>query len=142
MPLHQQQQQMWPMHVGAPPHFHRTVKEHLNPTSGEQWLGRGGTVNWPARSHKLNSLYFWLWEQLNALLYSASNTDLEVLQQRVLNACQEIRVKPGIPETVRTSVGRRAECLVEIHWNHTEHVLRRSHEHRPYLSRHWFLGIC
>jgi hypothetical protein len=48
VPLHQQH--MWFMHDGAPSHFLRTVRQHLNQTLGEQRIGRGGPVNWPARS--------------------------------------------------------------------------------------------
>jgi hypothetical protein len=71
--------------------------------------------------------------------------DLEVLQHRVENACQERQeagVKAGIFVRVRTSVRRRAGTSVEMHGNHTEHLLQPSYEHRPYLNRHWFLDIC
>jgi hypothetical protein len=51
-----------------------------------------------------------------------------VLQQRVENSCQEIRVKPHIFDMVRTSV-------VQIHGNHIQRLLYRLHEHRPYLSK-------
>jgi hypothetical protein len=44
VPVHQRHH-MWFMHDGAPPHFLRTVKQHLNHTFGEQWIGRGGPVN-------------------------------------------------------------------------------------------------
>jgi hypothetical protein len=87
VPLHQRQH-MWSMHDGAPPHCLRTVRQHLNQTFGEQWIGRGGPVNWPARSPDLNSLDFWLPGHLKALVCSAPISDLEVLQQRVQNACQ------------------------------------------------------
>jgi hypothetical protein len=39
------------------------------------------------------------------------------------------------------SVRRRAESCVEMEENYTEHLLQRSHEHYPYLRRHWFLDI-
>jgi hypothetical protein len=44
-PVPIQQQRMWFMHGGAPPHLPNTVRQHLNQTCGEQWLGRGGPVN-------------------------------------------------------------------------------------------------
>jgi hypothetical protein len=58
VPLHQQH--MWFMHDGTPPHYLRVVRQHLNRTFGEQWIGRGDPVNWPARSPDLNPLDFWL----------------------------------------------------------------------------------
>jgi hypothetical protein len=60
---------------------------------------------------------------LETLVYSAPINDVQVLQQRVENACQEIRVKPGIPGRVRKSVLRRDESCVEMHGNYTEHAL-------------------
>jgi hypothetical protein len=114
---------MWFMHDWAVPHFLCIVRQHLNQTLGEQWIGRRGPVNWPARSPDLKPLGILLWGQLKTLVYSAPINDLEVLQQRVENVCQEIRVEPGIFNTMRTSVRRRAESCVEMHGNHIEHLL-------------------
>jgi hypothetical protein len=50
-------------------------------------------------------------------------------------------VKPGILDRLPTSVRRRVESCVEMHGNHTRASAMETHEHRPYLSRHWFLGI-
>jgi hypothetical protein len=36
-PLHQGEE-AWFMRGGAPPHFLRTVRQHLNETFGEQWM--------------------------------------------------------------------------------------------------------
>jgi hypothetical protein len=84
------------MNDGAPPHFFQIVRQHLNQTFGEQWTGSRSPVNWPARSPDLNPLDFWLWGQLKTLAYTAPINDLQVLQQQVENACQEIQVKPVI----------------------------------------------
>jgi hypothetical protein len=121
------------MHDEEPPLFLRTVR---------QWIGRRSRVNWPVWSPALNSLELWLWGHAKTLMHSAPINDLEVLQQRVENACQEIRVKPGIFDRVHTSVRWRAESYVEMCGNHTEHLLLRSHEHCPYLCRHRLLNIC
>jgi hypothetical protein len=111
------------MHDGAPLNFPLIVRQHLNQTFGEHWTGRGDPVNWPAQSSDLNPLDFWLWEHLNTFVYSVPINDLEVLQQRVENSCQEMRVKPGIFGRVHISVRRRAESCVEMHGNHTEELL-------------------
>jgi hypothetical protein len=66
-PLHQRQH-MWYMHDGASPHFVRIVTQHL---FGEQWIGRGGPVSWPARSPDLNPLDLLLWRHLKSLVYWA-----------------------------------------------------------------------
>jgi hypothetical protein len=54
VPLHKQYIRF--MHDGTPPHFLRIVRHHLNQTFGDQWIGRGGPVNWPARTPDLNPL--------------------------------------------------------------------------------------
>jgi hypothetical protein len=52
------------MHNGAWPHFLRIVRQHMNQTFGEEWIGRGDPLNWPAQSSDLNPLDFWLWGHL------------------------------------------------------------------------------
>jgi hypothetical protein len=44
VPLYQRQHK-WFLHDGAPPHSLRIVRQHLNQTFGEQWIGGGGPVN-------------------------------------------------------------------------------------------------
>jgi hypothetical protein len=116
--------------------FPRTVRQHVNQTFGEQWIGRGGLVNWPARSPDLISLDIWLWGHRQNSVFSTPINDLEVLQHRVENASHEIPMKSGILGRVRRSVRRRAAGCVEMHGNHKERLLQRTHEHRPYLNRH------
>jgi hypothetical protein len=70
VPLHQRQH-MWFMLDGAPPHFLRIVRPHLNQALDERGIGRGGPVSWPALSPDLNPPDFWLWGHLKTLVYSA-----------------------------------------------------------------------
>jgi hypothetical protein len=120
------------MHGGAQ-YLLRTVRQHLSQTFDEQWMRRGGPVDWPARSPDLNPLEFWQLGHLKALVCLVPIIDLEVLQKRVENTCREIRMKPDFFERVRSSLRQRAESCVEMHGNHTKH--------RPYLSRHEFLNV-
>lgn len=52
---------VWWQQDGAPAHYAQTVRDYLNETFGDRWIGRGGPVHWPARSPDLNSLVFFLW---------------------------------------------------------------------------------
>jgi hypothetical protein len=97
---------MWPVHEGtasSSPHCQRAPVPDL----GKQCIGRGDLVNWSARSFDLNSMDFCLWGYLNNSVYLAPINVLELLQQRVKNACQEIRVKRGFFDRLRSSVRRR-----------------------------------
>jgi hypothetical protein len=77
---------------------------HFHQAFGEQWRGRGGQVNWPTQSPDLNPLHFLLWRRLKTLVYSGPMNGLVVLQQRVVDARQKIRVKTGEFKRERTYV--------------------------------------
>lgn len=51
-------QQMWYQHDGAPPHFRQDVRNFLNNSFPERWIGRRGPIHWPARSPDLTPLDF------------------------------------------------------------------------------------
>ncbi|GFV14369.1 uncharacterized protein TNCV_808011 [Trichonephila clavipes] len=38
---------MWFQQHGVPAHFSISVRNHLDATCGERWIGRGGPVHWP-----------------------------------------------------------------------------------------------
>jgi hypothetical protein len=118
MPLHQRQH-MWLIHYGAPTNFLRIVRQYVTQIFGEPWMGRGGPVNWLARSPDLNPLNIWVWGPEDFGVFSADQW-LRGIKQRVENVCQEIRVKPGIFDRVLTSVRRRAESCVGMHVNHID----------------------
>jgi len=46
---------MYFQHDGAPPHYTRYVREDLNESFRNRWLGRGGPVAWPLWSPDLNT---------------------------------------------------------------------------------------
>ncbi|KAJ4444490.1 hypothetical protein ANN_06282 [Periplaneta americana] len=51
-------ERIWFQHDGAPPHFDRRVRNHLNATFPDRWIGGGGPVPWPPRSPNLTPLDF------------------------------------------------------------------------------------
>lgn len=48
----------------APAHFSHIVCNHLHFRFGQQWIGIGGPVLWPARSLDLSFIDFFLWGQV------------------------------------------------------------------------------
>ena len=46
---------------GAPPHFALPVREYLNRTFPNRWIGRGSHGLWAARSPDLTPMDFFLW---------------------------------------------------------------------------------
>lgn len=119
----QLRQQLWFMHDGAPAHFSRLAREHLNRTYQNRWIGRGGPQFWPPRSPDLNSLDFYLWGHLKTLVYHTPIMTLEELRNRIIDGCETIRNTPGIFERVRNSMRRRAEACIEARGGHFQHFL-------------------
>jgi hypothetical protein len=52
---------MWYKHDGALAHFSRAVRNVLNNTYHNQWMGRGGPTAWPPCSPDSNPLDFYRW---------------------------------------------------------------------------------
>lgn len=114
---------MFFMHDGAPAHFSQVARQHLTETYANQWIGRGGPVNWPARSPDLNPLDFSTWGHLQQLVYHTPVRDVEDLRNRIIDACRVIRETPGIFERIRGSMRRRLDACVMSEGGHIEHLL-------------------
>lgn len=50
--------EIWFQQDGAPPHFARTVREFLDEVFPGRWIGRRGSIEWPARSPDLTPMDF------------------------------------------------------------------------------------
>lgn len=104
---------MWWQQDGAPPHYARQVTTYLDTTFRERWIGRNGTIHWPARSPDMTPLDFFLWGYLKGLVYFTQPTDLDDLQNKIRAACQTVT-----PEMIRTACTRNLltrfeHCITE-----------------------------
>lgn len=115
--------QMWLQHDGAPAHFSAEVREFLNNTFPNRWIGRGGHVAWPPRSPDLTPLDFFLWGHVKTLVYATPVETVEELTARILAACEEVQQTPGIFGAVRRNLLRRCASCVEAGGRHFEHLL-------------------
>ncbi|GFV99782.1 transposase-like protein [Trichonephila clavipes] len=70
---------MWFQQDGAPAHFSISVRNHLDATCGERWIGRGGPVHWPPRSPDFSCLDYFFWGQMKSLLYETPVNSAEEL---------------------------------------------------------------
>jgi len=61
--------QMYFQHDGAPPHYTWCVKEYLNESFPNRWLGCGGPVAWPLRLPDRIPLDYYLWGHMKTLVY-------------------------------------------------------------------------
>ena len=72
---------------GAPPHYHRQVRDFLNANFPDMWIRRGGPLAWPCRSPNLTPLDFFFWAFVKNVVYQEDRpTTLEKLRARITNA--------------------------------------------------------
>ncbi|GFY24861.1 transposase-like protein [Trichonephila clavipes] len=114
---------MWFQQDGAPAHFSISVRNHLDATCIERWIGRGGPVHWPPRSPDLSCLDYFFWGQMKSLVYETPVNSAEELEERISAAAGEIRNTPEILSNVRRSMKRRCEACITCGGHQFEHLL-------------------
>lgn len=117
-------QSMWFQHDGAPPHFSVLVRDHLNATYRNNWIGRGGPVQWPPRSPDLTPIDFFLWGHMKEIVYETPVTDELDLVARIVEAAARINesINFGL---VRENALRRFRLCNEVEGRHFEQKLKQ-----------------
>ena len=91
------------------------ARNDLNIVYLGQWIGRGSTINWPARSSVLSYLDFFLWGHMKSLIYEDSSVDsAEGLVARISVTATTIREMPGVFPDVQRSFHRRFEACALV----------------------------
>nr|CAH7762191.1 unnamed protein product [Callosobruchus chinensis] len=117
-------QSMWFMHDGAPPHFRREVRDYLNVTFPNRWIGRNGPVAWPPRSPDLTPCDFFLWGEMKRLVYHTEVNTVEELSVRITEAAAFIRGTQSTLKACTESWLRGARlCAIQSHGAHFEQYL-------------------
>lgn len=124
IPLHNLHEVFY-QHDGAPAHFTRSVRQHLDEEFGERWIGRGGPVQWPPRSADLTPLDFFLWGRIKSLVYFSDTTSAEDLKNRIVNAFQVVRNDTEVLSKLKYQLRKRALKCIEQGGGHFESVLKR-----------------
>lgn len=116
--------QMWFQQDGAPPHFSRIVTRYLNEKFPERWIGRGGPINWPARSPDLSPLDYFLWGHMKSLVYADKPVNRQQLLNKITDACNNIRNDAELLLRSTTSIIQRAEVCVDQNGGHFEQFIK------------------
>ena len=69
---------------GAPPHRGLIVRDFLNETFPNRWIGRNGSTPWPPRSPDITPLDFFLWGYVKDRVYRTPVRDVETLQSQII----------------------------------------------------------
>lgn len=111
---------------GAPPHWHRTVRNYLNQVLPLRWIGRSGQddltlTTWPPRSPDLTPCDFFLWGYIKDLVYVPPlPTDVEELKDRIRAAIQSIT--GVILGKVWEEFNKRLDMIKITRGGHFEHL--------------------
>lgn len=101
---------------GAPPHYALRVRQYLDQTFPDRWIGRRGAIESPPRSSDLSPLDFFLWGHLKSKIYATQPTSLEDLRQRIVNEC--LQITPQILQNVRQRFEQNLYYCMESHGGH------------------------
>lgn len=70
------------LHDGAPPHASNIVRQWLDETFPNKWIGRYGPIPWAPRSPDLNPLDYYLWGYVKHEVYKRKIESLDHLMVR------------------------------------------------------------
>lgn len=112
---------IWLQQDGAPPHFGLNVRQFLNDTFHNRWIGRRGPIEWPPRSPDLTLLDFFLWGYLKNKVYVNRPNDIESLKDRI-----RIEMRAITPEMIQNTLDefqRRIYHCQAVNGLQFEHLL-------------------
>ena len=106
---------------GAPSHFGLNVRNWLDSKPPGRWIGRGGPIEWPARSPDLTPLDFYLWGYLKQKVYQKNHATISELCDSIRSNIQSI--KPDVLKGVFLSIPKRLEKVIKVNGRHIEGVI-------------------
>lgn len=102
---------LWVMMDGAPAHWYRIVRQFIDNSFPDKWIGREGPVAWPPRSPDLTPPDFFLWGYVKDKVYASNPQNLSDLQLAITQVVNNIPV--DMCKTVCRSVERRYQRCLE-----------------------------
>lgn len=109
---------------GAPAHYFSEVREYLDREYGDQWIGRGGPITWPARSPDLTPLDFYLWGDVKRLVYERESETQEQLKDKIVNAFTVVKSQTLVLRKLKDNLRRRAQLCLQNGGGHFEQLLK------------------
>lgn len=108
---------------GAPCHYARQVRGHLNETYPGRWIGRGGPIEWPARSPDLNPIDFFIWGYYKEVVYAQQTNSEEELRRKLREAATKVRQNSSAFRRLKDNFLRRCRLCIEVEGRHFENLL-------------------
>lgn len=104
--------EVWFQQDGCPAHFGVDVRTCLDQFFPNHWMGRGGTINWPARSPDLTPCDFFLWGHLKTKIYKNRHPNINSLREAIFAECALINDQQ-LANVRRAFYDRVGYCLHE-----------------------------
>lgn len=109
------------MQDGAPPHYHREVRNYLNQAYPNRWISRAGPIAWPARSPDLNPCDYFLWGYVKNEVYQGDIVENEmVLWERIQHCFDSLRGNPEMLSRATQDISRRLQFCLANNGQHFE----------------------
>uniref|UniRef100_V5GPN0 Transposable element Tc3 transposase n=1 Tax=Anoplophora glabripennis TaxID=217634 RepID=V5GPN0_ANOGL len=117
---------MWLMQDGAPPHYSRQVRRHLNNIFANRWIGRGWDAPqpWPPRSPDLTPLDFFVWGYAKSKVYEIPIEDEDHLRQRITDTFNEIKTNEEVLNKLPFHFLKRVRACIRANGDHFQHMLK------------------
>ena len=106
------------MQDGAPPHFGKTVRDWLDETFPDRWMGRRGPIEWPPRSPDLTPCDFFLWGFLKSQVYAGKPSTIAELKTLIEEAINNI--EQDVIDRALLEYRKRLQKCVETGGGHIE----------------------
>jgi hypothetical protein len=106
---------------GAPPHYGLNVRACLN-DNFDEWIGRRGTIEWPARSPDLTPCDFSMWGLLKEHVFSEKPQSLEHLKELITKHF-DVLFTPQLCNKICKSVLKRCYKCIDNDGGHFEQLL-------------------
>lgn len=114
--------EMWFQQDGCPAHFRVSVRQFLDQEYPNRWIGRSGTISWPARSPDLNPLDFFYWGAMKEMVYAKPIGNVEQLRFKITEAAELINSR-NFARDINRSLLRRLRACIRVGGLHFEHLL-------------------
>lgn len=113
-------QNLWIQLDGCPAYYGVQVRQWLDETYLQQWIGRRGTVLWPAKSPDITPLDFYLSGTLKGKVYRTRVNTRHELIERINIAFTEMKENRHKIYTVINSTFQQCQSCIENNGGHFE----------------------
>ena len=107
--------------MAPPPHYCVNARQILNENIPQQWIGRRGHIEWPARSPDPTVCNFWLWAYLRDRVYQPAGVTFRSVTELENRIHQELNAIPlRMFRDAFRNFQKRCQLCIDVDGNHFE----------------------